>query len=408
MELAKQYNNVADAFTESIVVGNAESRRIFYSYLDNILRGKVVLDLACGDGADMTHYESLGATVYGIDASEELIAKAKARLPNADIRVGEFEKLPFKDGSFDVVLSKYAIQTALHIAPCLDEIHRVLKPGGVLVYLVTHPFRQYFEKRERRADYFEQKIVKSTFFDGLVTVQEPTHTINEYLSPKFLTEFDVIGFGEYWDVEAEQVDGKKYPGYFILKAVKRTSSPAKHNIKLAIFGSASDEMSIEQREIAARLGWYLAELGVTVVSGACRGMPGVVIESAHRHGAKTVAYSPDSDEQNHHARMDNLELSHFTEHNFVPGFTARSLAMLNSVDGVLVLNGRMGTLSEYAIALEEGLPAAVVTSTGGIAKHLEVITKQCEKTFVREPIFEPDYKVAVDTLIAGILSSRDK
>ena len=106
--------------------------------------------------------------------------------------------------------------------------------------------------------------------------------------------------------------------------------------------------------------------------------------------------------------MDNLELSHFTEHNFVPGFTARSLAMLNSVDGVLVLNGRMGTLSEYAIALEEGIPTAVVTSTGGIAQHLEVITQQCKKKYTFEPTFESDYKVAIDKLVRTIVCSREQ
>lgn len=406
MELAKQYNNFADTFAESIVERNAGSRRDFYSHLDCITQGSRVLDLACGDGADMPYYAELGAHVSGVDASEELVAKAKLRLPDADVCVGVFENLPYADNSFDVVLSKYAIQTTSNVAPCFDEVCRILKPGGVLVYLVTHPFRQYFEKKERRADYFEQKIVSSTFFDGLVTVQEPTHTVNDYLSPKFLSDFDVVSFGEYWDVEAEQIDGKTYPGYFIIKAIKRAKPPAKRNIKLAIFGSASNEMSEENKRIAADLGKYLAEVGVTVVTGACRGMPGVVVESAHRHGAKTVAYSPDTDEQNHHARMDNLELSYFTEHHFVPGFTARSLAMLNNVDGVLVLNGRMGTLSEYAIALEEGIPAAVVTSTGGIAQHLELITQQCAKEFKMETIFETSFKVAVDKLVDVIVRSR--
>lgn len=406
MELATQYNDFADTFAAGIVHGNEESRRVFYSYLENELSGRDVLDVACGDGADMIHYKNLGARVYGVDASNALVAKAKLRLPDVDIRVGEFDKLPYADDAFDVVLSKYAIQTASDMTPCFDEMHRVLKPGGVLVYLVTHPFRQYFEKKERRANYFEKKIVNSTFFDGMITVQEPTHTVSEYLSPKFLADFDIINFGEYLDEEAEQVDGKKYPGYFILKAVKRTKPQPEQNIRLAIFGSASDDLGSEHKKIAANLGKYLAETGVTVVTGACRGMPGVVVESAHRNGAKTVAYSPDVDEQNHHARMDNLELSHFTEHNFVPGFTARSLAMLKSVDGVVVVNGRMGTLSEYAIALEEGLPAAVITSTGGIAQHLEVITQQCEKEYISKPIFESDFKTAIDKLVETIVGSR--
>lgn len=180
-----------------------------------------VLDLACGDGLDLAYYKELGAEVYGLDASEELVKIARERLPGADIRVGLFESNPFEDNFFDIVLSKYAIQTSADMKPVFLEINRVLKTGGTLIYLVTHPLRQYMEKKDPTTDYFEQKIVDCHILNDTIVVQEPTHTLNEYLNPDFLTNFDVQEFEEYWDAAAEQIDGRKYPGYFILRAIKR-------------------------------------------------------------------------------------------------------------------------------------------------------------------------------------------
>lgn len=224
MDLSKQYNKIAKEFSGIHDIGensNRENRKIFYSHLNFIKPGIKLLDLACGDGLDLVYYKSLEAEVYGLDASEELVAIAKEKLPNVDIRVGLFENLPFESDFFDVVLSKYAIQTSPDLNPIFSEITRTLKSGGILMYLVTHPFRHYFEKKDMNADYFEQKVVKPRILNNSITVREPTHTMNEYLSGDFLKNFDVQFFQEYWDAAAEQIDGRKYPGYFILKAKKR-------------------------------------------------------------------------------------------------------------------------------------------------------------------------------------------
>jgi ubiquinone/menaquinone biosynthesis C-methylase UbiE len=224
MDLAKQYNDFAQKFSAIHDEGdnsNRDNRRVFYEHVDFVKPGMKLLDLACGDGLDLAYYKKLGAEIFGLDASDKLIEIAKKRNPGADIRVGVFEHIPFGDETFDVVLSKYAIQTSANMTPVFAEIHRVLKPGGIMMYLVTHPFRQYFEKKELRADYFEQKIVDSNIFNKSILIKEPSHTFNEYLDEFLFENFDVQFFKEYWDAGAEQIDGKKYPGYFILKAKKR-------------------------------------------------------------------------------------------------------------------------------------------------------------------------------------------
>ncbi|TSC65278.1 MAG: ubiquinone/menaquinone biosynthesis methyltransferase [Candidatus Berkelbacteria bacterium Gr01-1014_85] len=225
MDLTKQYNNVANDFLANHDIGensNRLNREHFYSHIDFLTPGTKLLDLACGDGTDLVYYKSLGAEIYGLDASELLIDAAHQKLPGEKIEVGLFEQIPYEDDFFDAVLSKYAIMTSSDMRPVFKEIHRVLKPGGTMLYLVTHPFRQFFEKKDQSADYFEQTIVDSLILNGSLTVQEPSHTMGEFLNDFLFTNFDVQAYDEKWDPAAEQIDGKRYPGYFILKAKKRS------------------------------------------------------------------------------------------------------------------------------------------------------------------------------------------
>jgi ubiquinone/menaquinone biosynthesis C-methylase UbiE len=224
MDLAKQYNNFADDFSKNHDLGensNNLNREVFYSHLDFVKPGMKLLDLACGDGTDLVYYKKLGADIYGLDASDELIKIAETKLEGVNLKVGLFENIPFEDNYFDIVLSKYAIMTSANMEPVFKEIHRVLKPGGMMMYLVTHPFRQFFEKKEEKADYFEQKIVDSHILGDTVTVKEPTHIMTEFLNNFLFKNFDVQSYDECWDPAAEFIDGKKYPGFFILKAKKR-------------------------------------------------------------------------------------------------------------------------------------------------------------------------------------------
>src|SRR5437667_11815738 len=64
--------------------------------------GQHVLDVGCGAGAFLGLVADRGGVPHGVDASEALIAFARSRLPDADLRVGEMEDLPWEDGAFDL------------------------------------------------------------------------------------------------------------------------------------------------------------------------------------------------------------------------------------------------------------------------------------------------------------------
>lgn len=93
-----------------------------------VCEGDRLLDVACGSGLAVELARIRGAECAGIDASHRLVAVARDRNPDADIRVGDMHALPWEDASFDVATSFRGIWGTTPAA--LDEIHRVLVPGG--------------------------------------------------------------------------------------------------------------------------------------------------------------------------------------------------------------------------------------------------------------------------------------
>ncbi len=88
------------------------------------------LDIACGSGFAANVASQLGATVSGIDASDDLIAIARSRTPDGDFRVGDMFALPFEEAAFDVVTSFNGIWNSCNAA--LDQARRTLTDDGLL------------------------------------------------------------------------------------------------------------------------------------------------------------------------------------------------------------------------------------------------------------------------------------
>jgi SAM-dependent methyltransferase len=90
--------------------------------------GDRLLDVACGSGLAIELARLRGAFCSGLDASARLIAVARDRNPECDIRVGDMNALPWDRASFDVVTSFRGIWNTTPGA--FAEIHRVLRPSG--------------------------------------------------------------------------------------------------------------------------------------------------------------------------------------------------------------------------------------------------------------------------------------
>ena len=89
-----------------------------------------LLDAGCGAGLALELASRRGAQVAGLDASQQLVDIARTRVPDADIRVGEIEELPFADDSFNAVTSFNAVQYAADPRHALVELARVAEPAA--------------------------------------------------------------------------------------------------------------------------------------------------------------------------------------------------------------------------------------------------------------------------------------
>jgi SAM-dependent methyltransferase len=95
-----------------------------------------VLDIGCGAGAFPRLVAERGGEAHGIDASDTLIEFARARLPDADLRVGEMEDLPWEHDTFDLVTGFNSFFFANDMVAALREARRVAKPGAPIVIQV--------------------------------------------------------------------------------------------------------------------------------------------------------------------------------------------------------------------------------------------------------------------------------
>ena len=103
-----------------------------------------VLDIGCLDGTIGELFLTKGNIVYGIDASQPAVNAALARGIKA--RIGDAEKRStFEDCSFDAVFAGEIIEHVFDIDAMLEEVRRVLKPGGTFV--VTTPNLAAFGRR---------------------------------------------------------------------------------------------------------------------------------------------------------------------------------------------------------------------------------------------------------------------
>jgi len=91
----------------------------------------IVVDLASGSGPMSRELAQPGRTVVGLDLSEHELKLAAERGPGPWVQ-GDALKLPFRDGSVDVVTSSMGLVVVTPLAELLQEIARVLRPGGVL------------------------------------------------------------------------------------------------------------------------------------------------------------------------------------------------------------------------------------------------------------------------------------
>ena len=103
--------------------------------------GQRLLEVGCGIGTDLVRFAQGGARVTGVDLAETAIDLARKNfalngVTPEELRVANGEALPYADAAFDVVYGHGVIQYTSNAPQLIRECHRVLKPGGLAIFMV--------------------------------------------------------------------------------------------------------------------------------------------------------------------------------------------------------------------------------------------------------------------------------
>ena len=127
-----------------------------YKYLTDIAefdkhKGKKILEVGVGLGTDSLQYAKNGTICSGIDLTERAIELTTKRFKQNNLKgnfvSASFTDIPFNDNTFDIVYSFGVLHHSEETQEGIDEIHRVLKPGGkIIIMLYFKGFKYYIRK----------------------------------------------------------------------------------------------------------------------------------------------------------------------------------------------------------------------------------------------------------------------
>lgn len=194
-----------------------------------------VLDIACGPGLVVCEFAKHASSVTGIDITKAMIGKArdlqnKNKLGNVGLVTGSAYSLPFDDGAFTLVLTRYSFHHFLEPAKALGEMIRVCRPGGLVMVAdvcVRDEHSEAYDSMERMRDESHVHALKESEFTllfgrsglcylrrsnyGLDTEVEPllnasshTHRDREKILDMIVSDIGINNLG----INARHVKGK--------------------------------------------------------------------------------------------------------------------------------------------------------------------------------------------------------
>jgi ubiquinone/menaquinone biosynthesis C-methylase UbiE len=133
----QQFSPVADNYrTSSVHAGGEDLRQMVLQA--GLSGSERVLDAGSGAGHTALAFAPHAARVVGVDLSRAMLAQgerlaAERGLSNVEFRQADVESLPFEDGTFDLIVSRYSAHHWPHPQAALAEFRRLLRPGGCVL-----------------------------------------------------------------------------------------------------------------------------------------------------------------------------------------------------------------------------------------------------------------------------------
>lgn len=155
-----------------------------YALAAELVQGKTVLDIACGEGYGSNLLSKSARHVTGIDLDPETVTKAagKYRSPNLQFKAGNICAIPMQDQSVDIVISFETLEHHDQHDQMMREIKRVLSPTGFC--LVSTPDKLVYSDRKNFKNPFHVKELYREEFRTLLSAHFQHH---EFLQQQFIS-----------------------------------------------------------------------------------------------------------------------------------------------------------------------------------------------------------------------------
>lgn len=218
------YDDVADAYSRALDPDGAGLVDPVLTESIGEVAGQEVLSLACGQGQDARLLARLGASVTGVDVSEEMLRRARVHEAADPLGIsylqGDARDLAeLASASFDGVVCHMALMDIPDLSPAIGSVARVLRDRGWFVFSIVHPC--YHPHVEIVDDYLvDHRYAKLRPPDWL-----PPHAYHRPLAA-YVNELAVAGFILERVVEehtpGRPADRGGVPGLLYARAAKRS------------------------------------------------------------------------------------------------------------------------------------------------------------------------------------------
>ena len=230
--MAKHWNGER---LETFVYNEATMEHLHrYALAMPLVRGKTVLDIACGEGygAGFLARQAKGVTGIDMDAATIKQASAKYRKQNLLFKTGSVTAIPEAQNTFDIVVSFETLEHVADHEALLREVKRVLKPDGLLListpdkktytdesgYKNPHHAKELYEedfKSLLRQHFQNPMFLRQVFLQGsLIVPEEPTTNFEMHTGDYETLSFNAQPPAGYWIALASDGDLPPLPASF--------------------------------------------------------------------------------------------------------------------------------------------------------------------------------------------------